>query len=106
MNRQRQAFQTRPERQSHQSSKFGLTDGDTFGNNPFYKPTNCFRIATNNACSLAKTGDINEVSNQKLRQLIDGYQLDGLLLQETNLHWKKVEPVLFTMVPTLVVTFK
>mmetsp|Transcript_25887 Transcript_25887/g.39168 ORF Transcript_25887/g.39168 Transcript_25887/m.39168 type:complete len:118 (+) Transcript_25887:501-854(+) len=88
-----QASRTRPKRQSQKRAKSSLEDGDRpFGNDPLYKPELCFHIGTNDVGSLAKTTDDNNVKNQKLRQLIESFQLDGMLSQECDSHWKKLEP--------------
>ena len=92
MNKSRQASLSRQGKWSHSFSKMSLNNDNVFGNDSMYKPSNCFRIGTNNVGTLADTADDNDVNNQKLRHLIEDFQLDGILLQELNLYWGKITP--------------
>ena len=76
----------------HVNSKIGLDKEGTFGDNHLHDPSNCFYIGTNNIGTLAETSDDNCVKNQKLRHLIEDFQLDAALLQELNLYWGKIIP--------------
>ena len=80
MNNQRQTSHARQGERCHSNAKLCL-DG-TFGDYYLYKPSNYFRVGTNNIGTLAKTSDDNDVKNQKLRHLIEAFQLDAALLQE------------------------
>ena len=67
--------------------KKGFDKEGTFGDN-----LNCFCIGTNNVGTLAATSDDNDAKNQKLRHLVEDFQLDTVLLQEMNLFWGKITP--------------